>query len=309
MRGDHVWRAKVRRAIRGPDPIGGVQRVYLNLLRGLDLIGEPYITNVPYNEIRDGDLVGVVGRGRHCLDGYDKSNPILAGVAVGDHPQEWPHLFDEYPVGRYLVHCDWVKSMYERYYPSRISNWAVGIDTQNWAPRATPKEFDVLVYDKIRWDADRVKRALLEPVLSEMRKRKLTCRVIRYGEYKPAEYQDMLAQARAMLFMCEHETQGLAYQEALSCDVPVIAWDPGAWLDAWRFRYGETHVPATSVPFFDERCGMTFTGAPDFPEALGRFWESVQQGRYRPREYVLEVLTLEKCARHYLQLLREYCGR
>jgi glycosyltransferase involved in cell wall biosynthesis len=33
-----------------------------------------------------------------------------------------------------------------------------------------------------------------------------------------------------MVFLCEHETQGFAYQQALSCGVPIIAWDRGGLL-------------------------------------------------------------------------------
>ena len=111
-----------------------------------------------------------------------------------------------------------------------------------------------------------------------------------------------------MIFLCEHETQGLAYQQALSCNVPVLAWDPGQWLDPWRYRYGEGVVPATSVPFFDERCGMTFLGVPDFAAHLSVFIEASRAGSFSPRDYVIENLTLEGCARNYLALLEKYCS-
>lgn len=306
--GDHVWRTKLRRVIRGPDPIGGIKRVYVNLLKGLDKIGESYVTNIPYSDIRAGDLVGVVGLGGRCLESYDKPNRILAGIAVAAHPQEWPTLFSEYPIARYVVHCDWVKAMYERHYGQRVATWAVGIDTEAWRPTDTPKNVDVLVYDKIRWDRERVQRALLAPLIDVLRLSRLSYKVMRYGSYKPRDYVEALAQARSMLFLCEHETQGLAYQEAMSSGVPILAWDPGQWLDPWRYRYGETYVPATSVPFFDERCGATFVGVPDFPEALGRFMEKVNANQYNPRDYVIEHLTLEKCAKDYLHLLRTYCS-
>jgi glycosyltransferase involved in cell wall biosynthesis len=107
-----------------------------------------------------------------------------------------------------------------------------------------------------------------------------------------------------MLFLCEHETQGLAYQQALSCDVPVLAWDPGAWLDPWRYRYGEGYVPATSVPYFDERCGMTFSALQQFRDALAPFLDRLRGGRFRARDYVLENLTLEASARKYIELLQ-----
>lgn len=309
FKGDHVWRAKVRRIIRGPDPIGGIKTVYLNLLRGLDKLGVSYVTNIPYSEIQPSDLVGVIGVGDHCLDGYDKPNPILAGVAVAEHPMEWPTLFDDYPVARYVVHCDWVKAMYERHYGPRISTWAVGIDTDRWAPvPASAKTVDFLIYDKVRWDYDRVHRALVDPIVDVLKKRGLSFETIRYGSYKPEEFRAALSRAKAMLFLCEHETQGLAYQQAMSCNVPILAWNPGVWLDPWRFRHGEGHVPATSVPFFDERCGGTFLGAPDFDGALGHFLERTGSGKFKPRDYVLENLTLEGCARNYIGLLEKHAG-
>jgi hypothetical protein len=307
IKGDHVWRAKLRQAIRGPDPVGGIKRVYLNLIKGLDLIGQDYVTNVPYAEVGEGDLVGVVGLGSYCLQGYRKPNRLLAGIAVAAHPMEWPTLFDDYPVAQYVVHCDWVRVMYERHYGKRVVTWAVGIDTEVWKPSDRPQRVDVLVYDKIRWDSDRVRRALLDPIIDELKKRRLSYKVIRYGAYTPLDYIQALGESRSMLFLCEHETQGIAYQEAMSCGVPVLAWDPGQWLDPWRYRYGETYVPATSVPFFDARCGMTFAGVPDFPDALDRFIDNVRADYYRPRDYVLEHLTLQKCARDYLALLHTHC--
>lgn len=107
-----------------------------------------------------------------------------------------------------------------------------------------------------------------------------------------------------MLFLCEHETQGLAYQQAMSAGLPVLAWNPGQWLDPWRYRYGETFVPATSVPFFDERCGRTFCGVPDFKDELDQFMDELRSGRYAPREYVLKHLTLSQCAQR-LDILEE----
>lgn len=304
--GDHRWRAKVRRVIRGRDPIGGIQRVYLNLVKGLQRLGVPFLTNIDYADIREGDRVGVIGAGPQCLDGYAKRNRVLAGVAVVEHPLQWPTLFEDRPVSQYVVHCDWVRAMYERHYGARVCTWAVGIDTEAWKPGRAERHNDVLIYDKVRWDGDRVRRALLAPLLETLQRSGLTYEMIRYGSYKEEDYRAALHRSKSMLFLCEHETQGLAYQEAMACNVPILAWDPGQWLDTWRFRYGETFVPATSVPFFDARCGLRFKTAVDFPETLGRFVEMARGGHFQPRDYVLENLTLEKCAKDYLRLLAKF---
>lgn len=302
LKGDRIWRAKVRQLLRGPDPIGGIQSVYLNLVKGLQKIRVPFLSNIPYSDIRPDDRVGVIGVGRECLDDYVQPNRILAGVAVAEHPAAWPSLFQDKPIARYVVHCDWVKAMYERSYGPRIATWAVGIDTDYWSPEASGlRPIDFLIYDKVRWDRDRVRRALVEPLVAELDRRGLTYTVIRYGAYNRAAYKHVLKSSKAMLFLCEHETQGLAYQEAMSCGVPILAWDPGAWLDPWRFRYGETHVPASSVPFFDDRCGLTFKGVPDFSRQLEAFLEV--RSNLSPRAYVSDNLTLEGSARSYLKLL------
>lgn len=305
FKGDHRLRAPLRRLVRGPTPVGGIKSVYVNLLKGLDQLGFDYATNIPFAEIRASDMVGVIGLGTRCLDGYKQENPILAGVAVAQHPAEWPTLFDDYPVANYVVHSDWVKSMYERHYGPRISTWAVGIDTTRWAPRApNESDIDILIYDKVMWDHDRVHNAMVHPIIDELKRRGLRYEIIRYGAYKPDEYLNALHRAKAMLFLCEHETQGLAYQQAMSCGVPILAWDPGQWLDPWRYRYGETYVPSTSVPFFDERCGARFQGLPDFVPALDAFWETLQMGGYKSRDYVLDNLTLERASARYVELLR-----
>lgn len=304
FRGDRHVRKPIRRLLRGPDPIGGVDLVYLNLISGLERLGLEFFTDVPFNEIQPNDKVGVIGRGRKSLEGYNKANPILAGVAVATHPIEWPSIFDDYPVARYVVHSPWVGDMYRKTYGDRVVEWAVGIDTHKWAPSASEeKTTDFLIYDKVRWDHDQIHAAMVDPIRTILSKRGLTTETIRYGEYKPDELSAAFARCRSLLFLCEHESQGLAYQQAMAAGLPVLAWDPGQWLDPWRFAYDMPYVPATSVPFFDERCGVTFQHAQDFPQALEHFMDLRAAGNFSPREYVLQNLELTKSAQRYLDLL------
>jgi glycosyltransferase involved in cell wall biosynthesis len=131
---------------------------------------------------------------------------------------------------------------------------------------------------------------------------------LQYGYYSAQQYKQALQSCRAMLFLCEHESQGLAYQECLASGVPVLAWDQGWWLDPDRFKWGECNVPSTSVPFFDERCGVTFKSVTEFPERLTHFLDRQNSGLFAPREYILENLTLEKCSAHFVQILNDAQG-
>jgi hypothetical protein len=250
-----------------------------------------------------------MGRGRHCLKGYDKPNPIVAGIALMGYPSEWPTLCEEYPVMKYLQHSKWANDVYKPYFGNRCAIWPVGIDTEAWRPSAThQKTTDVLVYDKILWDYEQKLVHLREPILQVLRERNLTFEIIRYGRYSPLQFQQALQRCRAMVFLCEHESQGIAYQECLSSDVPILAYDQGWYLDPSRFGWGQVDIPASSVPYFDERCGMKFENIAQFPERLEDFWNGVQAVWFRPRDYISENLTLEKCTKEYVQLF-EQCSK
>ncbi|QYM80487.1 glycosyltransferase [Horticoccus luteus] len=309
--GDRWIRPLVRRVVRGPRVPSGIDKVYLNLAAGLRKIGVPFQFNRPWHEIRPGDRVGVIGRDRPALAGYDRPNPIVAGVALMTHPSEWPTLCQDYPVARYVQHCQWAIDIYRPYYGDKVcAVWPVGIDTDAWQPAsASARTCDFLLYNKIRWNHAAMDRDLVEPIRADLRRAGLTFEEILYGHYRPEDYAAALRRCRAMIFICEHESQGIAYQEALAAGVPVLAWDPGEWLDPARFAWGTPHVAATSVPYFDARCGERFVNHAAFGPALGVFQDRLQAGRYAPRDYIMENLTLERSARRYLKLLNEVASQ
>jgi glycosyltransferase involved in cell wall biosynthesis len=303
--GDRYWRPFVRRLVRGRPRPSGIDKVFLNLRAGLDRLGVSYSVNKPFGRLRPSDMVGVLGRGRHCLAGYRASNPIVAGVALMTHPSEWPTLLEEYPVVRYLQHSAWAADVYRPYFGDRCTIWPVGIDTDAWRPAPdASKTTDFLVYVKFLWEREEKERTILAPVLAALNARGLSHRLLRYGSYSPAEYGAALRESRAMVFLSEHESQGLAYQEAMASGVPILAWDQGECRDPNRFRWGQTYIPATSVPYWSDECGVVFNRVEEFDQRLDDFLRAAAAGRFSPREYVVTNLTLEICAARYMEIVR-----
>lgn len=309
--GDRYPRRWIRRLVRGPRRPGGQERVFINLCAGLERLGVRYVANRHREALRDpARPVGIVGK-PHVLDAHPWRNPILFGASVMSHPLEDPALLARVGnIRRVLVPGEWMRAMCAPHWGERVRVWPVGIDTDAWRP-APPqsKDIDVLVYDKVRWEHDRYERELIEPVVAALRARGLTFSTLRYGYYREEDFAALLKRSRSMVFLCEHETQGIAYQQALACGVPLLAWDRGGeWRDPQyhpeRVRFG----PVSSVPYWDERCGTKFTDATGFAAALDSFWSDVKAARHRPRDYILENLTLEKCALHYLDHWRECFG-
>src|ERR1700739_1528324 len=100
VRGDRFIRPWLRRLLRGPARLGGVDKVFANLCLGLDRLGIAYEVNLPFHDLTEGDRVGVLGRGRYALEGYDLPIPIVAGIGLMTHPSEWPDLCELFPIVR-----------------------------------------------------------------------------------------------------------------------------------------------------------------------------------------------------------------
>ena len=308
---DRYPRRIVRRIVRGKPSPGGQMRVFLNLCAGLDRLGVRYRIN-DYRHIRGHphELSCIVGR-PHVLDKIDWKGPILFGAAVFSHPTDDPMLLSRLQVRRVLVPGEWMRRMCEPYWGDKVRAWPVGIDTKKWSPAPdVEKDLDFLVYDKVRWEHDRYLGELIEPVLAELARRGLKSAGLRYGHYREEAFHALLRRCKAMVFLCEHETQGIAYQQALSCGVPILAWDRGGyWQDPAYYPRRVEFAPVTSVPYWDARCGSRFSGPGEFPGKLAEFLKRLGAGELAPRDYVVENLTLARCAQLYVDHANEVQGR
>lgn len=270
------------------------------LIRALQQVGH----EVRLNDFRSARAhpdypVGLVGCPQ-LLDGWELPNPAVLGPAMFDHPLLAPNLMMDPRFRYYLVTCEWMRRMFVPYFGGACGDWHAGIDTDDWYDLShDDKHVDVLLYDKVRWNRDELVPSLIAPIEDELARRGLRFVTIRYGEYQHGSYQTLLGRSRSMIFLCEHETQGMAYQEALASNVPVLAWDNGYWLDPRRPEFDPEPVPATSVPYFDESCGERFKSIDQFSATLDRFLAALPQ--YAPRAYVQTHLSLESSAAQYLR--------
>ena len=301
---DRFPRRVVRRLVRGKARPGGQTRVFLNLCAGLDRIGVRYrINDYRFARRNPQELACIVGK-PFVLDKASWENPILFGAAVQSHPIDDPDLMQRLPVRRVLVPGPWMREMCRPIWGEDVQAWPVGIDTEHWRPSIlSGKSVDALIYDKVRWDHEHYVSSLIEPIRAFLRKEGRSFSELRYGHYREEEFHAALGSCRAMIFLCEHETQGIAYQQALSCGVPILAWDRGGfWQDPSYFPKRVQFSPVTSVPYWDGRCGTKFAEFSTFADRWTEIWARVGSEAYDPRSYILENLTLEGCAQAYVDL-------
>ncbi len=246
--------------------------------------------------------VGLAGYPRAVAD-FDLPNPTVLGPGMFDHPALAPHLMEDQRFRKYIVPCQWMMDLFAPTYgKERCTMWFAGIDVAHWPSlKDRPKDIDFVIYDKIRWAREHYVPAVLDPILATLTAAGCKYEILRYAKHDQAAYRAALSRSKAMIFVCEHETQGLAYQEALASDVAVLAWDNGFWLDPLREKYTMAPVPASSVPFFGPTCGDRFVDAAAFPEAFERFRRDAAAGYYRPRDFVVRELAFTDSARRYAE--------
>jgi len=284
-------------------------RVFLNLKAGLDRLGVPYrVNNYRHVRFNPEELVCLVGK-PHLLEKFPKQAPLLFGTSIYNHPIDDEFLPKRHLVRQVLVPSQWVKQMFSKVWPDLVTVWPVGIDTARWAPSpAASKDVDVLVYDKIYRDREDHEETLIKPVVDELRRRGLIVEYLRYGSYVEWELLALSRRVKAMIYLSSHETQGIAVEQMMASGVPIFAWDPGGdWQTLEYLLRGVRFAPVTSVPYWDERCGVKFTGAEDLAPAFDDFWRGVQTGRFAPREMIVDNdLTLEAAAQAYVDIVAKY---
>ncbi len=304
---DRHLRKIIRRIWRGPDAIGGMKRWFVNLCLGLDELGIKYTVNNYKLLKRDPSQWALVIGKPHVLEKIPDHTNLIYGPAISSHPSE-TNVWKRKNIRNIIASCEWLKELYERdlNIDIPVAVWPSGIETQKWLPKPkAPKTKKILIYDKIRWDYDKYHNELISPILSHLQERNISYEYIRYGFYKEEDFRTLLTQVDAMIFLCEHETQGFAYLQTLSSNVPIFAWDRGGyWQDPSFYPDRVKFKEVTSVPYWEERCGLKFKNSEEFSQQIDLFWREVQNNEYHPRDYILENLTLEKCAQKYIAICK-----
>jgi len=304
---DRYPRKLIRRILRGKSQPGGVMIIALQLMKGLDQLNVPYRFN-DHRYIRKNpqEIACVIGK-PHLLEKYQWKNPILFGAGIFSHPSDHPELFKKHPsIQKILVPGNWMESMFQPFYGDKVSIWPAGIDTEYWKPESKSNEFDFLIYNKIRWDKENITQSLLKPILNVLQMQSLTFQIINYGSYTKELLRSKIGQSKAIIFLCEHETQGFAYQQILATNTPILAWDKGEfWEDPSYYPHKVQYKPVSSVPYWDDRCGVKFKTADEFTVQLNSFLKLLSEKQFAPRSYIIENLSLEISTSKYLEIYQQ----
>ena len=291
-------RAVSRRA-RGLQVDTGFYVALVALVDGLRQLGcEVRLNDFAAARARPDYPIGLAGY-PSVLDQVDLPNPVIFGPGDPGYPDTAGTWARQDKVHWVIQPSRWFVDYYRSFCGDKMLCCPVGIDLAKLEDtRDHAKSVDVLIYDKIRWERETLVGAVRDRLVAKLERDGKTFEILEYGRHTQQAYFAALSRARAMAFLCEHETQGLACEEALGMNVPVFAWEEGVLVDPRQRLFAAPDLKVSSVPYFDERCGHIFTLA-DMEDAFDVFWR--QLPGYRPRDYVAAHLSPSATAQVYLK--------
>ena len=280
----------------------GPRKVVANLLKGLDEIGYPYVVNAALNAT---DTLWIHDD-RDALEAaltLPSTHTIIAGPNIFTLPSEIPSSVLAKNV-LFIHPAKWVQEFWDRFSITKINSvvWPVGVDTKTFAPIDSMTKDLVLVYNKQRPQSD------VDALCKALEARGERFAVITYGNYKETEYQELLAEAKAVIWVGRSESQGIGLLEALSMNVPILLWDIkkfGDFVGASQSNFSAEQLaftPVTAAPYFDEHCGMRFIAQADLEPTLTTFLNSLST--FSPRSYIEAELSLAKQATAFVELFK-----
>jgi glycosyltransferase involved in cell wall biosynthesis len=274
--------------------VRGPYKVYKNLIKGLDKLGYPYVINHKLNATKRLWIHDNLDALRYI----DKSKAFkLIGPNLVVLPNELPkgiNLLNTI----YLLPCDWVKILWEKqgFNECILEVWPVGIDTEEYKPSGINRnDRKVLVYHKQRETEE------LVFILETLHHLNLKYNLILYSQYSEAEFKKLLATTSFVIWHGGSESQGIALQEALACNLPIIVCDVSNLYQArnnYHFPDDLASFRVTAAPFFNETCGFKIVDLNELSASILRMTD--QLNNFHPREFVIRNLSLEGQARKFV---------
>ena len=68
-----------------------------------------------------------------------------------------------------------------------------------------------------------------------------------------------------------------------------------------EYKSSYQYIPATTIPYWDERCGEYFYEKDEFEIVFDKFIACVNT--YQPRQYVLENLSIDVCEKKFMEMV------
>lgn len=276
----------------------GQDRVVDSLIKGLGEINHSFVYNVKADKINAEDVVCVNGSYDALLWAIDakregRFKKLIVGPVMVVSPKDKHAIICDPHIDTLIVPSQWVKDFWLSVAPDlkdKITVWASGVDV--YPSSSISKKSRVLIYKK------NDNEDLVNDIKNFLSKNGVPYDVIRYGFYTHKKYLQLLDSAKALIFISESESQGIALCEAWMKDVPTLVWNRGYWSFAGNYWKDDK----ISAPYLHETCGLFFKDSRDFVDTWKIFFD--KSDVFSPREYAISHFSNKAVAEEFLKLVK-----
>jgi hypothetical protein len=212
---------------------------------------------------------------------------LFAGPNIMVFSSDYDFLLAVTEVDAAITPCDWVVDLYLEDDPSlknRIFSWPAGVDTHYWQPDPAVKRESILIFEKQNKEPVWVVASYAD----YLRGLGWDVNIIKYGNFTHIEYLKMLQKSCLMLGFVTSESQGIAWVEAWSADVPTLI------LKNTSIVYQGRRFACSTAPYLHSQNGLFFDDLEDFKIQFS-YWETHLE-QFSPRSWTLENMSDEVCA-------------
>ena len=266
----------------------GPTKVVKNLLQSLDDCNISYRSNeelYEYNLFLGWDDFSY----NHYCKLKNKKN-VLIGPQIWPWSSQWNYLKD-INYSKVITPSKWVKNLFSKSWSDvKTCVWPVSI----YPPKISNNlKYDCLVYYKNRSEND------LNYLINFLNEKNISYIGLQYGNYNYDEFIECLSQVKYCIILDNTESQGIAIQEMMACNKPLLVWD----IEEWDHMGEQFKVPATSVPYWSDECGEKFYHKSEIDLAFERFCDKIND--YCPKNLIDRELSPQQSVQ---LLLKSYAS-
>jgi len=166
----------------------------------------------------------------------------------------------------------------------RCFSWPAGVNTEYWKPNPLNERKQILIFDKL----SHIPSDPIKPYQDYLENLGFEIVRLKYGNFTHSQYLHYLQQSCLMVGFSMSESQGLAWAECWSVDVPTLL------LKNTNNVYCGKSYHCSTAPYLCDQNGLFFNDLSDFKKKLD-FWKTHQE-TFLPREWSLENMSDKVCA-------------
>jgi len=225
---------------------------------------------------------------------------LFAGPNIMIFSSDFDSLLAATEIDCVITPCDWVIDLYVKDNPTlegRCISWPAGVDTEYWRPESETLRDRILIFEK------QAKGPVgpVGPYADYLRGLGREVDILQYGSFTHVEYLEKLKRSCLMLGFVTDESQGIAWAEAWSVDVPTLIWKN----DFQSKGSGGRTYPCSTAPYLSEENGLFFNDFEDFK--LQFAYLEANRKQFRPREWVINNMSDDVCASKLIKEINGVC--